>query len=383
VPADFKRSPDTFPPALLAALEKRDGTAFAGALRTWLDSGVRRDRNIKQAETLAQELKRRGNLEGGTRLLPPAPRLRPEVVSGGKLAVEDRVKVLALVAHQWHFDRLARERRLAIEQIKKEPVGSELVRRAAFWEMRDTNVGTAGREACVRLGASTGAADEKLLAALFLEGPDDATINVGRDSVAARHAVFTAALMDHLRRYNDHAAEWAARVLAQGGEANVLPVLADKLKDPDAAVRKWAAFALCWQPSADSVPALLAAIKAEKEAPVRTELLIALAQTGDVRGLDALLEAAKGEFEKYHGMEFARGLARIKDKRALPALASMVERYKDDVQYQCEVVQAFGWVSELYKAFPPAKYWSGGASDPERVKIGLAEIAKWRAAQPK
>ncbi len=367
----------------MRALEKKDLAAFAAAFRSWLDSGVVRDRQIKQAEVLARELKNRGNLEGGTRFLPPSPRLRPEVLSSAKLSVDDRAKIVALVAHQWHFDRLARERRQAIEQIKKEPVGSDLVRRAAFWEMRDTNVGTAGREACVLLGASAAPADQKLLAALFLEGPDDTLINVGRDSVGARRPEFTAALIDHLRRHNDRAAEWAARVLAQGQQPAALPVILEKLKEPDASVRKWAAFALCWHPSADTVPGLLAAIKAEKDAAVRNQMLTALAQTGDQRGLDPLIDATKGEFEKYQGMEFARGLARIKDKRALPALAAMLERYKDDRQYQCEVVESFGWVSELYKAFPPHKYWSGGVSDPERLKTGLAEIAKWRAMQPK
>jgi hypothetical protein len=383
VPADFKRPGDDFPPELLRALEKKDVAAFSAVFQTWLDSGVVRDRQIKQAEVLAQELKQRGNLEGGTRFLPPSPRLRTEVVSGAKLSAADRAKIVALVAHQWHFDRFARERREAIGQIKAEPVGSELVRRAAFWEMRDTNVGTAGRGACVLLGASVAPADQKLLTALFLEGPDDTLINVGRDSVSGRHPVFTTALIDHLGRHNDRAAEWAARVLAQGHEAAALPVILEKLKDPDANVRRWAALALCWHPSATTVPGLLAAIKAEKDSGVRNEMLTALAQTGDERGLDALMEGTKGEFEKHHGIEFARGLARIKDKRALPALSAMVERHKDDPQYQCELVESFGWVSGLYKAFPPHKYWSGGANDPECLKTGLAEIAKWRAMQLK
>jgi HEAT repeat protein len=383
VPADFKRPPDRFPPDLLRALERKDPAAFAAAFPVWLDSGVLRDRQIKSAEGLSQQLKRESNLEGGSRYLPPTPWLRADVLFGGKLSVEDRAKVLALIAHQWHFDRFARERRTAAELIPKEPLGSENIRRAAFWEMLDTNVSGPGFHAIQRLGESAAPADQKLLGALFLEGPESAVLSAARVALQRRHKEFAGILLEHLRTHNDRAAEWAARWLALEKQADALPTLIEKLKSPDAAVRKWSAFALCWNPSAETVPALLAAIKAEKEPAVRAEMLTALAQTGDARGLDVLTEASKGEYEKGHGMELARGLSRIRDKKALPALAAMAERFPNDQQYQAEVVNAFGWVSGLYKAFPAAQFWSSTGTDPERLKTGQAEIAKWRAAQPK
>ncbi len=361
VPANFKRPPDAFPPELLRALEKKDVAAFAVAFRTWLGSGVLRDRQIKLAEQLAHKLRRDSNLEGGSRYLPPTPRVRSAVLFGGKLSTADRVKVLALIAHDWHFDRFARERHQATEQMKTEPIGSENLRRAAFWEMLDVNVCGVGCEACQRLAESAAPADQKLLAALFLEGPESAVLAAARIALQAGHKDFSVILLDHLRTHNDRAAEWAARWLALEKVPAVLPVLVAKLKEPDAAVRKWSAFALCWQPSAETVLGLLAAIKAEKDAAVRQEMLTALAQTEDRRGLDVLIEATKGTYDKDQGIQLARGLSRIKDKHALPALAAMLERFKDDQQYQSEVVQAFGWVSELYKSYPAANFWSGGA----------------------
>ena len=136
-----------------------------------------------------------------------------------------------------------------MERIQKEPVGSESVRRAAFWEMLDTNVTGPGYYACQRLAQSAVPADQKLQAALFFEGPEGALIDAARVALDARHMEFTAALIGYLRTHNDRPAEWAARILAQQRVAAALPDLLDKLKDPDSGVRKWSAFALCWQPS--------------------------------------------------------------------------------------------------------------------------------------
>jgi hypothetical protein len=45
------------------------------------------------------------------------------------------------------------------------------------------------------------------------------------------------------------------------------------------------------------------------------------------------------------------------------------------------VVNAFGLVSGLFKAYPPHKYFSGGGIEPDRIKDGLEAIAKWRKQQ--
>jgi hypothetical protein len=381
VPANMKRPPDAFPADLVAAIAKKDASAFSVAVRHWLDSGVLRDRQLKYSEMLPQDLKNECHLPHGNGA--PA-RLRPDILFNEKYTAEDRTKVLAYVARTVHFDRFAHERRQALEQVKGAPVGAEIVRRAAFWEMADTNVETPGRLANERLATSDAPADQKMLAALFLAaGPSDLPYWPARQSLDKGHKEFTAALLDHLRQNDDYSAEWAARVLAQSHVPASLPVLVEKLKNPNAHVRKWSAFALCWYPSPDTVPGLLAAIRTEKDAAVRAEIIIALAQTGDARGLDTLLDACKGEIkEKQFAIELARGLGRVKDKKALPALAALAERFEDD-QVQSEVVNAFGYVSSRFKGFPPSAYWSGSGMQAEALKKGQADIAKWRTEQSK
>jgi hypothetical protein len=381
VPADLQWPADTFPEPLLGAIEKGDAVAFGPAFRGWLDSGVRRDRTIKRALSLSPELRKACHLEGGSGpYLGPAPRLPREVFFNDKVAVADRASVVALLALNAHFDRFVRERRQAVQQTENEPVGSELLRRAAFWEMRDTNLLTAGSAALQKVAVSPDKADQRILAALFKTGIDDALYAAARASIQAGREEFVAVVLDHLRCKNDRVAEWTARILAQEHQPAVLPVLLDKLKEKDPAVRNWAAFALCWYPTKDTVPGMLAAIEAEKDAAVKMQMLVALAQTGDPRGLDPLMTAAKAEKDKWNQIELARGLGRIKDKQALPVLAQMAQATKDD-QLRSEVVNAFGYVSGLFRGFEPHKFWSGGGSSAEQIKAGMEAIDRWQREQ--
>jgi hypothetical protein len=338
---------------------------------------VLRDRQIRAAQALDRKLWEELALTGSR-----APRVRTDLVLHSKHPAEKRAAIVALLALRWHFDRLARERRVAMAEVEQAPVGSEDVRRAAFWEMRDINLPTPGRAAAHRLAESPNPVDQELLAALFLQGPDSDVLYAGRLSLQAGRLVFLGELLKHLQEGRDQTAEWVARLLAQEQQEAALPVLVEKLKDPGARVRSAAAFALCWYPSPKAVPGLLDALKAEKDAGVRTQLLTALAQTGDARGLDALLTAAAGDVKGQLGIELARGLSRIGDKKALPVLATMLGR-SQDAQYQWEVVNAFGHISQLFPAYPAARFWSGGAIHPERLRRGLDEIARWQKARPK
>jgi hypothetical protein len=382
IPDDPQQPLDVFPAPLLQAIEKNDPAAFAPAFRAWLDSGARRDRLIHHAARLPDKLRTLCHLEGGGGpYLGPAPRLPHEVLFGGKVSVGDRARVFAKLALFAHFDRFLRERQLALKQVENEPVGSELLRRAAFWELRETNIRTPGELALKKVALSTDKADQRALLAIFKSNVEAALFAACQDDYPGDRKALHAILLDHLRCKNDHSASQAAYYLAQIKHPEVLPLLLDKIKEKDPAVRKWAAYDLCWYPSKDTVPGLLAAIEAEKDTEVKAELLNALAMTGDPRGLDALMAAAKTVKGRPNVISVARGLGRIKDKKALPVLAEMAQRASED-QERSEAVNAFGWVSGLYPAFEPAG-WPTGFVDLDRVNKGLEAIKRWQREQPK
>src|SRR5438105_1718574 len=126
--------------------------------------------------------------------------------------------------------------------MRKEPPGSGQLRRAAYWEMLDTNICGVGYHARVRLSESAAPADQKLMVALFLEEPGG-SLPDNELKLQGAHKEFGDALVEHLRKHNDRAAEAAAYWLAQEKHPAVMPILLEKLKQRDAAVRKWTALA--------------------------------------------------------------------------------------------------------------------------------------------
>jgi hypothetical protein len=382
IPEDPQQPIDVFPAPLLQAIEKNDPAAFELAFRAWLDSGAHRDRLIKQAGRLPDKLRTLCHLEGGSGPhLGPAPRLPREVLFGGKVSVADRARVFARLALFAHYDRFLRERQFALKQVENEPVGSEVLRRAAFWELRDTNIRTPGSVALKKVAVSTDKADQRALVAIFKSNVEAALCAACQEGYQGDRKELHAILLDHLRCRNDRSASQAGYYLAQIHHPDVLPLLLDKIREKDPAVRKWAAYALCWYPSKDTVPGLLAAIEADKDMEVKAELLNALAMTGDPRGLDTLMAAAKTVKGRPNVISIARGLGRIKDRKALPVLAEMAQRASED-QERSEAVNAFGWVSGLYPAFEPVG-WPTGAVELDRVNKGLEAIKRWQREQPK
>jgi HEAT repeat protein len=160
------------------------------------------------------------------------------------------------------------------------------------------------------------------------------------------------------------------------------------LKDPDAQVRKAAAFNLCWLPSADAVPNLLDAIHSETDRAVKAQLLVALAQTGDKRGLDTLLAAAREPYGPDDAEEIVSGLGRIRDPKALATLADMVEgktrssHAADDRAYLLpSAVNAFGYISQLYAAHVPDRFESSSGISDAQVRLDVERIEQWRKSQ--
>lgn len=382
VPPTLRLSPDEFPPKLLKALEQNKTQDFAPAFQDWLDSGVMRDRQIWLAASLNQKWIEQYNLfgaisGGGSPCLPPAPRFSPEVIFSDNFTATDRMKIIALVSHCWHYNRFTRERTRAIEEIENAPMDAEFVRRAAFWEMIDENIKTVSRVAINRIAPNRDPDGGKVLLARFLAGPTDELIDAARQRIATKDKEFINGLLQYTRAHRDSVAQWTARVLCQSKQPEIIPVMVKWLKDSDPRTREMAAFNLCWIPSAESVPGLLRALEKEKIPSVKERITIALAQTGDRRVLDPLLAAAREIQEGNTAIEIARGLSRIKDARALSALAEMAIRFKGDDQAAWDIVNAFGYISGKFKGEQPHPFWSGSAIEKDNLKAGLSRIAEW------
>jgi hypothetical protein len=368
LPTPLKHPADAFPADLLRALEKNDAAAFAPAFRRWLDSGVLRDRQLVAAAKPYQI----------TSAIIPA--LRSDLVLNEKLAPAERMKALGLASLRWHHDRFAAERRQAIELLQAGKPDAGVIGRAAFWELRESNVRSPGTIAVELLTRQDDAKSQEVLAALFFARPDDALLHAARAALAAGRPTFEAALLRYAKDHRDNAAGWACWAFCLESKPDIIPIMMDWLKDPRAETRTRTGHNLSFFPREESIPGLLAAIKKETDAKAKASLLTALAQTDDKRGLDVLLAAATPDQDRELQIQLARGLARIRDKRALPALATLAERSKDQ-QLSAEVVNAFGWISGLFKAFPPQKYFSGSGIEPDRIKEGMEAIARWRKQQ--
>jgi hypothetical protein len=393
VPADLKLPPEAFPEPLLQALRRNDADGFSHAFAVWLDSGVRRDREIQfAANTLNPEIVRGSNLSGaigGSAYLPPAPRLRADVLFNSDIPAEDRMKAIALRAQLAHGDRFARERAAAKAVVTSAPPDSDLLRRAAFWELRDANIDTAGRVALERL-ARNGEDEptQRFVLGLFLsQDTDDGALDAARIEIQAGRQTFIASLFAYLQTHRDDKARWIGRLFCQEGQKQVVPVMVRWLKDGDAQVRKAAALNLCWLPSADAVPNLLDAIHSENDPEVKEQMLVALAQTGDERGLETLLKAAREPLGSGDAEEIVRGLGRIRDPRALPALADIVSASKnskmedDNYGVLADAVNAFGYISHLDDAHAPDRFQTGSMVYPTQLKLGIVHIEEWRKSQ--
>jgi hypothetical protein len=378
VPVSLKSPVDGFPSDLLQSIEKKDTPSFGRAFRAWIDGGVLRDRQIGYAMNLSRDLVYDSQLGGAIGqsdpYLPPASRLRAEVLINDKLSGDKRMKAVALFASLWHWDRFVAERARALKQLETAPAVSDVVERAAFWEPRRSML---GNEAERLLGKSNSAASGKLLLHLFMEDVSDAILDGARTRIQSRDKRFIGDLVEYVKKDRGSTAQWAGRLLCQEHQSAVVPLQLEWLKDGSAEVRASAAFNLCWLASEDAIPGLLEALKVEKVPRVREELLRAIGQTGDKRGLDVLLTAAADDKDKTTLCEVARGLARIGDKRALPALAELASRDN------WEAINSFGYVSGLYKGYAPDRFWSYPGRSEVEMAAGRAVIEKWRAEQKK
>jgi hypothetical protein len=401
VPADLKTPPDAFPEALIQALQKEDADVFAKAFAGWLDSGVMRDREIHYAETLDRKVVNGSNLGGAngySAYLPGAPRLRPDVVLGTNLPAIDRMKAIALLANIWHYDRFAREQTEARTLVVAAPHESDILRRAAFWELREAGVQTAGWVALSRL-AQTGEDEstQRFTLGLCLDKLDDDALEAARVEIKAGRQIFMDGLFAYLGTHGDRTAQWIGRLLCQEGQKQAIPVMLTWLKDKDSQVRNAGAFNLCWLPSAAAVSDLLIAIQSESDREVKGQMLVALAQTGDPRGLEALLAAAREPYDSEVAAQIMRGLGRIRDPKALTALADIASGLSwmtiGDGQSSnskapagswdllSDAVNAFGYISQAYEAHAPDRFWGNSAIDPVQLRLELARIEEWRKLQ--
>lgn len=225
VPDDLRAPSDAFPQRLIDALQKNDMRSFAPAYAAWLDSGVRRDREIHQATLLDPAIVRDSNLQGaigGNAYLPPAPRLRPDIVLNPNIPAEDRMKAIALFAQIRNYDRFNREREAARALLASFPGDSEVLRSAAFWELRDVNVNTPGRAALQRLAENDGVKTQRFLLALCVnQYLDDDLLDVARIEIQAGRQVFTDGLSAYESSHNDRTAQWIRRFLPGGRKAPV------------------------------------------------------------------------------------------------------------------------------------------------------------------
>jgi hypothetical protein len=326
---------------------------------------------------------------GGESYLPPAPRLQPELLFNNSIPASDRMKLIALAALSIHYDRFAAERKAAISQVTSAPARSDILRRAAFWELRDVNIETPGGVALRRLAQDGDESTQRFLLGITLgQHMDDEALDIARTEIQAGHQIFIAGLFAHLANHRDNNAQWVARILCQENQKQVIPVMLDWLKDNGAQVRKVAALNLCWLPSPDTVPGLLNAIRSENDLAVKSQMIEALAQTGDQRGLETLIEAATESTYPDDKVELVRGLGRIRDPKALPVLAEIVDaRTQNNKTVSQEgyllpdAVNAFGYISHLYKSQAPDDFGSSSGIDQAQLKIGIGKIEEWRKSQ--
>lgn len=401
VPAALKAPVDAFPEPLIEALRRDDADRFAIAFAAWLDSGAMRDREIHYAATLDGKISADSNLAGATGLeayLPPAPRLRPDLLLETNIPAIDRMKAIALLAELSHGNRFAQERMEAVSLAASVSLDSDILHRAAFWELRDSNVKTAGRVALNRLaqGGADGSS-QRFVLAVCLNQLDADALDAVRIEIKSGRQTFVDGLFAYLGSNRDQNAQFIARLLCQEKQTQVIPVMLGWLKSNETQMRKTAALNLCWLPSADAVSSLLDAIHTETDPEVKAQMLVALAQIGDKRGLEALLAAVREPGAPDFTAEIVRGLGRIRDDKALAKLADLVSELAwivaGDGQPEkskasagswyllSDAVNAFGYTSHIYKAHPPDSFWSSSTIQPAQLRLDIARIEEWRKSQ--
>jgi hypothetical protein len=322
-------------------------------------------------------------LGGSGPYLPPAPRLRRDLLMNADVPAEDRAALITLFAfYRFNNDRFVAERRADVAYLNRSDADAELIRRTAVWGVaHDGEPDDLGNVAQVRLAESNAPADQELLARLFLQRPIACSLDAMRHSIDAGHEKFIQLLLDHLRTASGPSFDWVGRLLAQEHEATAVPILVARLKDADATVRHQAAFNLCWIPSPDAVPGLLAALHEETDDGARDNIVMAICQTGDARGLDALITAAKSAKKQAVLIQLCRGFSRIGDAKALPAVGN-IALHASQVQVRNESVQTFGRLSGLYKGDSPNRFWSSGGIETDKIRTAMPIIQKWMNDHP-
>jgi hypothetical protein len=370
---------------LTEALQQADFTAFAGAFRAWMDSGVVRDRDILKACTMDSKVKIAGDLQGACGLgqdLPPAPRLRPEMVfNSGGLSAYDRFQTIALLTLLWHYNQFVEERVNAMPDLGSYMECSDLIGRAAYWEPRDVNIDTLGRSAIRKLSGCHGEPARSILLSLFYADPDDDMINAVDPSLASGDEYISQGLLRYAAGPCNKSGRRAARLLALHQKSGIVPILLKWLQDGDPDCRQDAAASLAWIPTSDAVTGLISSYKSETNPLVRKNELMAMAQSEDHRILDILLAQARQKQDDWTEVQIARGLARTRDPSALGTLADMAQRFRGNNQVAWESALAFGYISGLFKGYPPQAINSSGGIEEARLQADMALITEWQKQQ--
>jgi hypothetical protein len=373
---------DLGPVRLIDSLRKSDEREFAIAFRNWLDSGAIRDRSILSACGLNTSLMLDAHLQyacgGSGPYMPPAPRLPQRLLLDENLAPLDRFYAIALFVAIRDSRRFAAELAQANRYLQTSEPCSEAVRRAVFWEPSNSTASIA----ITRLVTCPDEDAGSLLLARYLgsktgEGFWEITVRVkARDQQLANKLLAIAA-----KPCGDHNALWASRILAVGADIQVVPVLLKWLDSPDPECRQHAGWNLVQIPRESEVSRLIEAIATEENTSARESELVALGEIGSPESLHALISAAKEPLSDGTLIAVVRGLARIHDPRALETLAAIAMRADNSLGVASESVNAFGFVSGLYKGYPPAPVGSSGSADPTKVQEFRRLIVEWQQSR--
>lgn len=172
---------------------------------------------------------------------------------------------------------------------------------------------------------------------------------------------------------------YVAMAFKEIGSSNALRPLRTLLKDPDATVRYYAADALGVIKGRRAVPALIAALEAEKDPKGRVQLALvrALGATGDPRATTPLIGCLKHSSE-YVRRDAAGALGLIGDRRAVPALIRALNDEKPSVRDS--TARAMGLIRDV-RALDPliaalARYKSSAAA------VALGQLNHPKAIRP-
>jgi HEAT repeat protein len=383
VPADRHIPQDKFPNALLNAVEHLDCKAFSANYQKWIDSGVLRDRSINfgvhvRLSTWYNKLRVIGAHGASGPMLPPSPRLPSEFLFDKTLSATDKMKLLALLAELWNYDRWAAERAAALKTVRDARADSDLIRRAVFWEPCDTNLVTAGSVAIEKLGTCSGETQQEDLVSIFLDKPlNSAAYYAIQKAIAANHKHVTDRLQNYAATHRDKAAQSIGRIYAAINNAALTNTLITWLTDSDPNIRREAAIDFCILPSTEAVSPLLKASATETNKEAKESMIEALAQIKDPRCFDLLSKALTKDASKNTQIQIARGFARLKDKRALHYLANLSST-ADDEQIRWEAIKAFGYISGLFAAGPPDQFNSSSGMDIKTFTEGKKIVAQWK-----